>query len=418
MKKLLLATTALAAVAGISAASAQESQMMSAGGNTLNIGGYYEFGWASHSDDFNGEENGADSKTYGDSELYIDFETTSDMGLTYGVQIDLEIVNGSRYPESGPAKNAEESSLYVKGDFGTLHFGHDDNAYGRFITWAPTHEGATSQDDNIIGGSGRFVRPATAGAADTSTEDAAVTAAEAAVTAAQTAYDGTRSAANLAALNEAEAFLADEQAARDALDPTPESTYGHSLAYSGVGNYFEDNAKIAYVSPNFSGFQFGASVGDSDSSKDNPTALGASYSMDLGDMASGVSLTLTAANYTNGADGDDKVEDTQYGITVGAGDLTLTATQYSGDVGDEEKETTEFGIGFSVNDRLSVGASTANAENDVAQQEGSFQSISASYSLAPGLKTTIAVNQYDVEDNAELTSNDGSEFVWQLEFGF
>ena len=423
MKKVLLATTAITAISLAGIASAQESQMMSAGGNTLSIGGYYEFGYASASDDLD-VNDGSDSKTYGESELFIDFSTTADSGLTYGVQIDLEIVNGSQYGESGTAKNAEESSLFVSGDFGTIHFGHDDNAYGRFQTWAPTHEGATSQDDNILFGAGRLVMPATSGgsSADITTADAAVTAAETAVDTAQAAFDADDdNVALLATLNEAEALLAVQEADRAALDPTAASAYGHSLAYTpaGQGASYEDNAKVTYISPNFSGFSFGASFGDSDSAEDNPTAFGASYSMDIGGMNSGTSLTFTGGSYSNNADGSAKSSDTHYGVTLGMGAMTLTASTYSGEHGDTDKDATEFGIGYQVSDQLSLGAAFNSAEStgDV-DQEGDFQSVSGSYSIAPGLKTTLAFNQFDVSDNAELTSNDGTSMVWQLEFGF
>lgn len=376
MKKVLLATSAITAISLAGIASAQESQMMSAGGNTLSIGGYYEFGYASRSDDIDNKD-GKDSKTYGDSELYIDFETTSDSGLTYGVQIDMEIVNGSNYGEdgkdSGKAANAEEASIYVSGDFGTMHFGHDDNAYGRFLTWAPTHEGATSQDDNIL-----WVNrlPNSAGPDNISGND-------------------------------------DDVA--NSLD----------LAYTTVGaNPYEDNAKVAYVSPNFSGFQFGASYADSDSTKDNPTALGASYGMDIGGMNSGMSFTLTAASYNNNADGTGKSTDSQYGISFGLNDLTVTAARYSGKTGNINKKATEFGIGYQITDSLSVGASMNNAESDGTKggskidQEGDYQSFSGSYKIAPGLKTTLAFNNTEVSDNRKKISNDGSELVWQLEFAF
>ena len=400
-------------------ASAQESQMMSAGGNTLSIGGYYEFGYASASDDFDSDD-GSDSKTYGESELFIDFSTTSDSGLTYGVQIDLEIVNGSQYGESGAAKNAEESSLFVSGDFGTLHFGHDDNAYGRFQTWAPTHEGATSQDDNILFGAGRLITPATDGGSA-----AAITAADADVRQArldaEIARNNVSDNATLDTADAADAALATAQAARAALDPTAASTYAHNLAYTpaGQGASYDDNAKVTYISPNFSGFTFGASFEDSDSAEDNPTSIGASYSMDLGGMGSGTSLTLTGGSYSNNADGSAKSSDAHYGASLSMGAMTLTASTYSGEHGDVDKDATEFGIGYQVSDELSLGAAFNTAESTGSvDTEGDFQSVSGSYSIALGLKTTLAFNQFDVSDNAARTSNDGSSIVWQLEFGF
>ena len=38
--------------------------------------------------------------------------------------------------------------------------------------------------------------------------------------------------------------------------------------------------------------------------------------------------------------------------------------------------------------------------------------------IVPGLKSTVALNQFSVQDDDELISNDDTEVVWQLEFAF
>ena len=38
--------------------------------------------------------------------------------------------------------------------------------------------------------------------------------------------------------------------------------------------------------------------------------------------------------------------------------------------------------------------------------------------IVPGVKTTVALNQFSVQDDDELISNDGTEVVWRLEFAF
>ena len=424
MKRLLLASTALAAVLAASGASAQESTMMTPAGNTLSIGGYYEFGWASISDDFKGPDTGGDAFTYGDSELYIDFENTADNGLTYGVEIDLEIVDGSKHRgvDAGSTENTDEATIHVGGDFGTVYLGHDDNAYGRFQVWAPTHEGSTSQDDNVHVGGGRFTYEEGPG-----TED--------------------------------------------------DVHFAHAMAYSaaGMGSAYNDDAKVTYVSPSFSGFSFGASLEDKDNASDNPQAFGIGYTMDIG----GGSISLMAGRYTNNADGDDKRTDGHYGISYTRGPLTFTAARYEGKgawtvdltdfpnshvdlnsstteaddevtIPDVDLKTTELGIGYKVSDAFSIGASWATAEAEKALenmgqgpdahvgQEGDFKSVSGEYIVAPGLKTTLAVNLYDIENTLNYPlvdsttgnpfpmdqwfraghKNDGTELVWQVEFSF
>ena len=379
MKKILFATTALAAVSLASGSIAQESAMMTPAGNTLNIGGYYEFGWTSLSDDYEGADDGGDAFTYGDSELYIDFENTADNGLTYGVQIDIEVNTGNHGEDSGDDNGkAEESSIYISGDFGTVHLGHDDPAFGRFQIWAPTHEGTLSQDDSVH--YFQFV-------------------------------DNSEPAADRVRIDDALWYSA-----------------------AGVGNSYNDDAKLTYVSPSFNGFSFGASMSDSDSEADNPNSFGLQYSGDIGPGT----LTVAGATETNNADGNDKVTSTHYGVSYGMGAFTVTVGRAKGKAGganatsaDIEREVTEFGVGFQVSDQLSVGASTASSETEQAvsasanadamglDQEGTFRSVSGSYTIAPGLKTTLALNQFDVENNLNANhKNDGSEIVWQVEFSF
>ena len=433
MKKILYATTAIAAVSAISAANAQESAMMSAAGNDLSIGGYYEFGYASRSDDRGGDDNGADSFTYGDSELYIDFETTSDSGLTYGVQLDFEVVSGSRHVESGPAKNAEESSIYVSGNFGTIHLGHDDYASTSYNIWAPTHEGSLGQDNSIHGlryGEGaalRFIDLNTATAAANRAAfaagdnvDISMTEMQAATALARTIMSDNTTADQEFAEELAAAVFVDDNGT-DVLRGLQQDI---NLAHTASLTQSDDNAKISYHSPNLGGLSFGASFADSDSSENSPTAFGASFTGSVDKIpfvGGGFSYKLAGWQLGNGADDLEETSTTHLGVNIGIGDLTLTAAQLSGDISEtteDEVETLEFGIGYAVHDSLSVGFSTADASNNDTDAEGTFQSVSVEYSIAPGLKTTAAYNQYEVERNEHLIANNGSELVWQVEFAF
>ena len=446
MKKILYATTAIVAVSAISAANAQESAMMSAAGNDLSIGGYYEFGYASRSDDLAGDDGGSDSFTYGDSELYIDFETTSDSGLTYGVQLDFEVVNGNEHGESGDAKNAEESSIYVSGNFGTIHLGHDDYASDLYNVWAPTHEGSLSQYDTIHGiryGKSPLadalvnaVQDNTTSAADdirtfaesirTGFETNTITLGRAETTSALIAFGLSSDDAN-AAVNEtfgAPTVDGDGDGGVDTV--TVEGVRDVNLAYTASWTQGNDDAKITYVSPNFGGLSFAGSFADSDG-ENSPTAFGASFtgSVDrIPFVGGGFSYKLAGWQYGNGGDNVTETSTTHLGVNIGIGDLTLTAAQLSGDISEtteDEVKTLEFGVGYAVHDSLSVGFSTADASNDDTDEEGTFRSVSLSYTIAPGLKTTAAYNQYEVEEEflgIGLRSNDGTEIVWQVEFAF
>ena len=450
MKKILYATTAIAAVSAISAANAQESAMMSAAGNDLSIGGYYEFGYASRSDDFSGDDNGSDTFTYGESELFIDFETTSDAGLTYGVQLDFEVVNGNQHDAGGEAANADESSIYVSGNFGTIHLGHDDYASSLYNIWAPTHEGSISQDDSVNGlryGEGAalsvigLAETATAesteaarntflegGSVDLSTANIAglasranaVSLLEADYISGITSPTGDQRTAATAAANEvADAIFEDNST--DTLRGLPGDV---NLAYTASLTQSSDNAKISYVSPNLGGLSFGASFADPKEGDNSPTSFGASFtgSVDrIPFVGGGFSYKLAGWQFGNGGDELVETSSTHLGVNIGIGDLTLTAAQLSGDISttsEDELETLELGVGYAVHDALSVGFSTADAKNDDSGEEGTFQSVSLSYTIAPGLKTTAAYNLYEVERNEVLVANSGSELVWQVEFAF
>ena len=443
MKKILYATTAIAAVSAISAANAQESAMMSAAGNDLSIGGYYEFGYTSRSDDFGGDDDGADAFNYGDSELFIDFETTSDSGLTYGVQLDFEVVNGNEHAESGPAKNAEESSIYISGNFGTIHLGHDDYASDLYNVWAPTHEGAYSQYDSIHGaryGDGA-IQPSSQDNVTNPIGDPAATIFTFLSRAAAQANNANDDAAAARIAELRGNYVTGEDTELTADEVTQLSSRNAALAERlGTGNTLggknlnlaytasltqgSDEAKVTYVSPNLGGISFGASFADSDSSENSPTALGASFtgSVDrIPFVGGGFSYKFSGWQYGNSADGVEEVKKTHYGLNIGFGDLTLTVAQLDGDISDTnayEVTTTEFGVGYAINDALSVGFSTADASNDNTNEEGTFQSTSVSYTIAPGLKTTASHNVYEAVDRDALLLNNGSEIVWQVEFSF
>ena len=453
MKKILYATTAIAAVSAISAANAQESAMMSAAGNDLSIGGYYEFGYTSRSDDFGGDDDGADAFNYGDSELFIDFETTSDSGLTYGVQLDFEVVNGNSHAESGTVSgapegapsNAEESSIYISGNFGTIHLGHDDYASDLYNVWAPTHEGAYSQYDTIHGI--RYGDGAVQPTARDNTTNPPVSNEDATVFTflnRLAGSDNATRAARAAELRDNYVTGKDTELTADdaTLLPTiPDNELvsaridnetgtptfkGKSvnLAYTASWTQGSDDAKITYVSPNLGGISFGASFADSDSSENSPTGLGASFtgSVDrIPFVGGGFSYKFSGWQYGNNADGNAEIKGTHYGLNLGFGDLTLTVAQFAGDIfkeNENEAKTAEFGVGYAINDALSVGFSTADASNDNTNEEGTFQSTSVSYIIAPGLKTTASHNVYEAVDRDALLLNNGSEIVWQVEFSF
>jgi len=106
MRKVLLSTTALVALGGVSAASA------------LDISGQYEFNYT-NADDGTVLTGGNNSNSFS-SDGNIDFkgETTTDAGLTFGGMIRLQT--------NDQAAGIEDQGLYVSGDFGYVMMGQTD----------------------------------------------------------------------------------------------------------------------------------------------------------------------------------------------------------------------------------------------------------------------------------------------------
>ena len=380
MKKIVLATTALVSVAYAGSALAQESMVMAPQGASAEIGGFYQFGYQSYTDDDTKEDNGADSGSYGDSEIFISFSRVTDNGLTFGMDVQLE---GSTTKDGAPG-NSDEASLYIQGDFGQIILGENDRASDSFQTWAPTHDGTYGQDDGqqypqFHDGNGIPDDPATP--------------------------------------------------ANENVPDTPSEI----VVFAGNPSY-NDSAKIAYFTPDFSGFRFGVSWEDSrnndgktrnlgvnaNSGEEPDISFGASYSAVLSDM----DLTLNVAADDNGEDGDDERSSVAYGVAVDWHDLSLTLSHAKFEVGEDTgAETTGFGIGYQINDKLDVGGYFANADNDTLKQSADIVSLSAEYTIATGLTATLAWNQFDLSSTlnrpaGDPLENEGEEAIFEVEVSF
>jgi len=363
MKKILLASTALVAMTGVASAD-------------VLLSGYYEFGWSSQSDDrvYTGGENdgGGDSKMFTDSEVHISFSTATDSGLEYGATFELEGVADS----AGDA-HADESSLYIKGDFGKLILGQNDYASDSFITWMPTSKNSFSQDDTPYG-----VRFSDGSKATTDGTD-----------------DGT-------------------------------ATVSH---YAGNASY-NDNNKVSYMAPGLGGFKFGGSWTDGDSSDGSDaeadTAIGFSYThggmmMDDG-MMGGLSMTLTANTFDNGEDGANSGKSHSYGVTIGLDAITLAASTASSESGEDmnatDVSTDGFGVGYTVSDQLALGFSVSSSEDDISGDELSTNSITASYTIAPGLGAYVSLDSYELTPGASRANaslkNEGTITSFSIQANF
>ena len=103
MKKVLFATTALVASAGIASAQGVE------------LSGFAEMGIIGG--------DGIETQFHHDIDVKFSMSGETDNGLTFGATIDLDEVSG------GIANTANPSSVYISGSFGTLTMGDTDGAF-------------------------------------------------------------------------------------------------------------------------------------------------------------------------------------------------------------------------------------------------------------------------------------------------
>ena len=120
MKKILVASSALVAVAFAGQAQASEPIKLS-------VGGYMEQ-WAGFTDQDQGDRNNAFQS---DTEIHFKGSTTLDNGIEVGAVVELE-------GESSASDQIDEEYLYVNGGFGQVRLGKDDSAADSMGTTAPS----------------------------------------------------------------------------------------------------------------------------------------------------------------------------------------------------------------------------------------------------------------------------------------
>jgi outer membrane protein OmpU len=123
MRKILLATTALAAVAGFS--SAANAQI------TVSLGGYTEFFGAIYD---NNVVNGTHREFQLESEIVIKADGKADNGLLYGTKVELQNSTGGAGPTG---VGTDEASVYVGGFWGRVELGDFDGAADTLAIYAP-----------------------------------------------------------------------------------------------------------------------------------------------------------------------------------------------------------------------------------------------------------------------------------------
>jgi hypothetical protein len=117
MRKVLLATTALATVSAVAAANAEVS-----------LSGYYKFIYSSTSDNTTTDRDGMSD----DTEFAVTFSETTDSGLTFGMQTQVEGGTGSG------ASTIDEGFMTLSSpEMGKLILGDNDDMFDSYVHFAP-----------------------------------------------------------------------------------------------------------------------------------------------------------------------------------------------------------------------------------------------------------------------------------------
>ncbi len=126
MRKILLATTALAAFAGFS--SAANAQI------TVTLGGYTEFFGAIYD---NNLVNGTEREFQVEAEIVVKADGKADNGLLYGTKIELQTTGTGANGASNTNETTDEASVYIAGFWGRVELGDFDGASDTLAIYAP-----------------------------------------------------------------------------------------------------------------------------------------------------------------------------------------------------------------------------------------------------------------------------------------
>lgn len=132
MKKVLFATTALIATAGIASAE-------------ITIKGSAEMGIAG------GDRYATDdAKFFQDFDIKIDGTSSTDNGLTFGYHIELEDSNGSG--STNGSVSSDNEAVFISGAFGKLTLGETDGAFDWALTEVALAGGSIADDETAHAG--------------------------------------------------------------------------------------------------------------------------------------------------------------------------------------------------------------------------------------------------------------------------
>lgn len=385
MKKILLGTTGLVAVALLATAASAETPKVT-------LGGFSDFqsGWTHEDANTGVRDNGMRN----DNEITVKVDGKTDGGLGYGAEIDLEADTTADHDNQGT--NASRTFTYLEGNWGRVELGGNKSVASTMRVDASTLAAATG---GINGAWTYFANNPT-------------------VVAGGTVSQG---------------FITSSKLPGEHGNTT---TYGDETTYNAT--------KVSYYTPKFSGFQAGVSytpqlndrgqlMARSDDEGDASVIdLGLGYEGTFSGIkvaAAGTYETATGKGANGGAPlsnlGSDDINAFNIGALLGWKNFSVAGSYgdwvNSGIAGSDGNYWTA-GLGWTAGP---IGVSATYIDSTLGGNAGSpgdnkFNNLvlGAEYKLAAGLTPYAEVSFFDLDGNATSVSNNGTIFLLGTQVAF
>lgn len=341
----------------------------------VTVGGFIDFQAGYASDDLDDAQRHHGFRN--DSEVSVRVDGKSDSGLGYGAVLDLEADVSADADNEG--LNASRTYIYLDGGWGRFEMGSNQGAAGTMAIDA----------DNIAVATGGI--------------------------------DG------------AWTYFANPTGASFINTPALPGEHGSTVALGDEST--DNNNKITYYSPRFSGFQVGVSYAPDGTDRGQTvtrTDVGGGAG-DIFDLAvnyenqwDAIALGLAGA-YTHG-DADSGFED--LGAWVVGGDVGYMGFKVAASYGDwddslqvdgssDEADYWTLGVAYE-GGPFGVSATYMSSDYEVAASDNEFDNLvlGADYKLAPGLTPYAEVSFYDFDAAGAAADNDGTVFLLGTQLAF
>ncbi|MDA8712429.1 porin [Alphaproteobacteria bacterium] len=327
MNKLLIGTAAAALMVSPAVA----------GPMAVTVGGYYNA--VVYSQDSDALES-RDVGIHNDAEIIFKGKGKTKNGLEVGFQVQLEAEG------AGESDHIDENYIYVKGDFGKVEIGAENNAAYKQQVAAPKIFGWKTYDNNFkTWGAKRIINGS----------------------------------------------------------EVKNSKFDKPLM-DGIDS---DALKINYYSPKINGFQFSYSLtpdtsdtnGDTDLYSDSGSGSASAYGVKYSGKISGLKVKASYGfNELDEDTGEATAEDTAMGLSVSSGKITVGGNMQTVDRAGAERDILHYGIEYKLSKATKVGLIMHDQEEDNGD-ELTIMAIGGSTKLGAG--TTLTYSYETLEDDAQ-----------------